>query len=521
MRTELRDRMRESAPKRALRVLLRALVLLLILLSAACVWASRSYRNVSMQEVLFYLRMPLRGTARQFTNALLKWVFLPAGLAAAALFFLWIPRRRERWLAGRRGFSVLPLRLPLPALLLLIAVWLSALLPAGDRLLDIRGWAESVVHQSDFIEKNYADPTKTAIVFPEKKRNLITIYIESAETTNQDEASGGVMRENHMPELTRLARENVSFSRTEAFEGAAVAPACGWTVAGMVAQSAGIPLKLYEYGAHTVDNMGADFARFLPGAWTLGDVLSAEGYRNVFLCGSDFDFGGRRQFYAQHGAYDIYDYFTAIEDGWIPEDYLYGWGFEDQKMYEFAKRLLAGLQQDSRPFHLGLLTVDTHDPGWLCDLCRDQYAGENIYGRAVRCSSRQAADFVDWCREQPFFENTTIVITGDHASMNRTFYDEYAVRYRKHTGSTERLVYNCFINAAAEPAREKNRLFTTMDIYPTTLAALGCRIEGERLGLGTNLFSGEETLSERYGETEMFSELNRRSLFYENRLLYP
>ena len=53
-----------------------------------------------------------------------------------------------------------------------------------------------------------------------------------------------------------------------------------------------------------------------------------------------------------------------------------------------------------------------------------------------------------------------------------------------------------------------------MDNFPTTLAAMGVKIEGDRLGLGTNLFSSQDTLYETYGK-EMDAELSRRSLFME------
>ena len=35
-----------------------------------------------------------------------------------------------------------------------------------------------------------------------------------------------------------------------------------------------------------------------------------------------------------------------------------------------------------------------------------------------------------------------------------------------------------------------------MDMFPTTLASLGAVIDGDRLGLGTNLFSDKPTLAE-------------------------
>ena len=69
--------------------------------------------------------------------------------------------------------------------------------------------------------------------------------------------------------------------------------------------------------------------------------------------------------------------------------------------------------------------------------------------------------------------------------------------------------------------RETGRLFTTMDFFPTTLASLGVTIEGERLGLGTNLFSDRETLAEEYGYETMFDEMSRKSVFYNREILYP
>lgn len=53
----------------------------------------------------------------------------------------------------------------------------------------------------------------------------------------------------------------------------------------------------------------------------------------------------------------------------------------------------------------------------------------------------------------------------------------------------------------ADPANRRD--FTTFDMFPTTLASIGVKIQGNRLGLGTNLFSDEPTLLETYGMEEM------------------
>ena len=83
-----------------------------------------------------------------------------------------------------------------------------------------------------------------------------------------------------------------------------------------------------------------------------------------------------------------------------------------------------------------------------------------------------------------------------------------------------RTVYNCLINAAAVPVREKDRQFGTFDMYPTTLAALGVTIDGDRLALGTNLFSDLDTLTEQYGYEYLSEELQKQSEFYDSQLLW-
>ena len=55
---------------------------------------------------------------------------------------------------------------------------------------------------------------------------------------------------------------------------------------------------------------------------------------------------------------------------------------------------------------------------------------------------------------------------------------------------------------------------TTMDMFPTTIAALGAQIEGDRLGLGTNC-SAEPALAEKVGMDTLNKEIRKRSIFYE------
>lgn len=62
--------------------------------------------------------------------------------------------------------------------------------------------------------------------------------------------------------------------------------------------------------------------------------------------------------------------------------------------------------------------------------------------------------------------------------------------------------------------RHTNREFTVLDMFPTVLTAVGVDIEGDRLGLGTNLFSERTTLPEEMGFDVFNRELELYSDYY-------
>ena len=56
-------------------------------------------------------------------------------------------------------------------------------------------------------------------------------------------------------------------------------------------------------------------------------------------------------------------------------------------------------------------------------------------------------------------------------------------------------------------------------MYPTMLSAMGASIEGNRLGLGTNLFSDKKTIMEEIGFNELNNEVQKTSRFYDYTIL--
>ena len=466
-------------------------------------WALSFWADLTMDEIVYHLTTPLEGTGEDIMMRFYTLALLPAlaVLALVCVIIVVIRRKRERWYG--RALAVV-------FVLSLIVVGLSTGYAWNNLKIDEYLKNQSIT--SSFIEENYVDPNAVTLTFPKTKRNLIYIFLESFETTFTDKANGGGFDFNCIPEMTELAQKYEDFSGTsKKLNGGHVLPGTTFTMGGMFGQSSGLPLQV-GLKAQVLDNHGAmnemyTQEHFFPGITTLGDILEAEGYHNVLFIGSEAVFGGRKLYYTEHGNYEIDDFWYAVNRNWL-EGKENSWGYGDWRLFLQAKERLKELSAEDQPFNLTMLTLDTHfENGIRCKYCEFEYPG-NSYADVYSCSSRQLSEFISWCQDQDWYENTTIILSGDHTTMDSDFCNGVDKEYPRKT-------FTCYINADVEPedaARERS--FTTMDNFPTTLAAMGVKIEGDRLGLGTNLFSSQDTLYETYGK-EMDAELSRRSLFME------
>lgn len=469
-----------------------------MLLCRSIIWMFDTWSNLSMDELMYHLTAPLEGTNEGMIKEWANTCAVPAILVMLFLIILFIGFRKNR----KIYYTIMGLSIIVP--LIISAFYVKY---TWDNL-DVGGYVENQGTYSTFIDDNYADPRDVQITFPAEKRNLIYIYLESMEITYADEENGGAFDENVIPELTAIAQEYEDFSGTSendaALNGGYSMPGSTWTIAAMFSQTSGIPLNI------SIENNSMDTQdSFFASAITLGDILEQEGYSQTLMIGSDATFGGRRLYFTEHGNYDMRDYNYAHDIGQIPEDYRVWWGYEDEKLFSFAKERLLEIAAEDVPFNFTMLTVDTHfEDGYPCELCPDAYS-DNQYANVMACSSRQVAEFVSWIQQQDFYENTTIIISGDHPTMDSDFCEDIDKDYT-------RKVYTAYINAAAEVQTTDRRNYTTFDAFPTTLASLGVTIEGDRLGLGTNLFSTTPTLTERFGIETVKSQVGRKSRLLES-----
>ncbi len=389
------------------------------------------------------------------------------------------------------------------SLILSVLLLFSASVTSG-----LNDYIHGLVSMSTIFEDNYVDPNEVNIEFPEEKRNLIYIFLESMETTYFSKEQGGALEYSIIPELYNLADRNINFSHTDGVGGFLTPSGTTWTVAAMTAHSSGVPLKSppsFERNTYGSND-------FLPGIKTLTNILDENGYYQALMVGSDAKFANRDVYYQSHGIDKIYDLYTAREDNIVPEDYHVWWGMEDENLFKYARKELLSISKKDEPFAFTLLTVDTHfTNGYICDECGNKY--EEQYENVMACSSRQIYNFINWIKRQSFYKNTTIIIAGDHLTMD----SEYIGRNVE--SDFDQRVYNCIINSSVEGTNYKNRQFTSLDMFPTTLAAIGCKIPGDRLGLGTNLFSDKKTLVEEIGYDEFNKQLALNSRYYSENFI--
>ena len=251
--------------------------------------------------------------------------------------------------------------------------------------------------------------------------------------------------------------------------------------------------------------------KFMNGTYTLGDLLKDNGYYNEFISAAKTSFGGLKEYYTRHGNYEIVDLNSLDKFGFsTTKSDLGKWGFNDNYMFEIAKKRLEEISKKKQPFNLHLASIDTHFiDGYVGKYSETKF--KHQYENAYATTSRLIYEFVDWVRNQDYYKDTTIVVIGDHLSMQDNFFNK--------KNAKKRYVYGCIINPIKKTDNYKNRIITPLDTYPTIVTAIGGKIKGDKLGLGVNLFSDKKTLAEEYGLKYLDEELKKKSNFYNDKLI--
>ena len=477
-------------------ILMRIFLFLSFLLFFSLLWVESTFSFPSINQIIFHMKFSSSnvdtGIIYDYIIKIIPLSLLSTLLVSQGINFIQKIRKNKKSLKPYyHHFCILTL------VLSLIFVCFK---------LNIIVYFANKAELSDFYKANYTNPQSTNISFQKNKHNLIHIYLESIESSYLSKENGGCFEKSLMPELEQLALKHTHFSNTEKLGGALTLEGTQWTTASVIAQTSGITSSL------SIENKTYDSdSLFLPGVYSLGEVLEKEGYYQEVIMGSDAHFAGLSNYYQQHGNYKIMDYNKAIEVGYIPQDYHVFWGYEDEKLFDIAKKEIHNISQKNDHFSIEIMTIDPHTPnGYVCHQCSNKYSEQ--YKNVIACQSHQVYEFVQWLQKQDFYKDTTIVITGDHKSMTSQLFTNIDSQYT-------RTPYNCIINPIVTTQNTKNRLFNVVDMYPTILASIGAKIDGDNLGIGTNLFSQKRTILEKYGLNYINKELLKTDIYYQRKLI--
>lgn len=491
--------MKEFNRRRLLKYLMVAVVIFICFIFYFSVWYMKRYfPNWHMKTVLYAFNGPYH---HMFIKKYLKQVVLSALGICFLLLASFVIINKD---AKKRHYHYQVKLLIILVVLMSMVTSVHASVKYSQKI-NLNTYLNRQLHPSSWVEDHYVDPASTKLTFPKKKRNVIYVYMESMEQSYMNAKVGGQHHVNLIPELTKLAQNNENFSNSKSYvNGAHALTGTTWTIGGIVAATSGLYLSP-QYNNNEYNNSDV----FYPKVTAFGDILHKQGYKQVFLLGSDAYFGGRDRYLLSHGHYEIEDYLYAKKHHMISSQYKKWWGYEDEKLFKFAKKKLSKLGKSSQPFNFSMLTADTHiTGGYRCRLCRHEH--KKRYEDVISCSSRQVSKFIKWCQKQKWYKNTTIILSGDHPSMSSTI--------QKGTPWSKRLVYTCYINSAVKRANNKRRVYSTEDNFPTSLAAMGVKIQGDRLGLGTNLYSNKLTYTEKYGFEQMRMNQTMRSPWLEKQM---
>lgn len=496
--------------RRIISVLTVLLVFIGLLLIQVGKWVPQSFGDVPFEQVLFHIMVPMDGAESTVLDQFITQCLPIPTIVSVVLLITFI---LKDWEVSRdlKNGDFKHIRNNVLTIITTVCCLIVYVFGIDNcvHAIGIDEYLYNIKHPSKIYEKYYVDPESVNYTFPQTKRNLIYIFLESMETTYEDKEHGGYFDESRIPELTKLAENNLTFTNGDYSHNGFYAPSMsGWTSAAMVGQTSGTPLNT-PAGA----NGYLSEKEFLPGVYSLGDILEGNGYQNELLLGSAAEFGGRSYYFKLHGNYNIVDYYSAIENGWIDRDYYIWWGYEDLKLFEYAKTELTNLAASGQPFNFNMLTADTHFVGGLhCPECEDEFSDQ--YSNVIRCSSKHVAQLVEWIQQQDWYANTTIVLAGDHKSMDADWFKNIE------DSGYDRKVYYTIINPAIFPTTQKSRSLSTYDLFPTTLASLGVTFDSNRLGLGTNLFTDTPTLVEELGYKKLDKQTSQHSNYYDKYILY-
>ena len=220
------------------------------------------------------------------------------------------------------------------------------------------------------------------------------------------------------------------------------------------------------------------------------EILKQYGYYSAVFHSNDKTFWNRDVMYPALG----YDRYFNLQDYTGTEQMSVGWGLKDKEFFEQSIPKLKSLPQ---PFYTKFITLTNHFPFQLSP--EDQYIDEynsnsdilNRYVTTVRYTDEALKYFIERLKEEGLYDNSIIVIYGDHYGISESHNTAMAQFLGKESitpfDSMQLQRVPLIIHVPGQEGKVISKVSGQIDLKPTLLHLLGVKTN-QSIEFGTDLF---------------------------------
>lgn len=236
-----------------------------------------------------------------------------------------------------------------------------------------------------------------------ENRHLFFIQVESLQSFAINQSIAG---QEITPNINALLQDSMYFNQVFQQIGAGNTSDAEWI----------FHTSLYPKGLEATSNYvaGEQIPSFV-------DLLNERDYFTTTYHADDIEYWNRDMLYPTLGFQKAY---TTEE---IPYEDVIGFGPSDKVMFEFAQEKIKQQVEEGRKIYANIMTITSHTPFEMpkkdefLDLPAD-YEGSYVghYLQSVRYTDEQIGKFIAFLKEENIYEDSLIVITGDHSGLHGT-----------------------------------------------------------------------------------------------------
>lgn len=247
-----------------------------------------------------------------------------------------------------------------------------------------------------------------------------------------------------------------------------------------------------ENSLYAADRGSAFYAKSQNQYESLASILKEQGYYTAVFHANEKEFWNRETMYEALG----FDHFFDESSFVVNEENSFGWGLTDEGFFE---QTLDYLEELPQPFYAKLLTLTNHYPFEIPEQYQYISPGEtnseivNHYITTVRYLDEALKSFITDLKESELYDNTVIVMYGDHYGLSESYYEDLAMLLQE-----EEITLNRHLDLQRVPFiihlpnQEEGEVISTVsghiDMKPTLLNLVGLPVN-EYINFGQDLFA--------------------------------